>query len=182
MLENFVIYQDLYGKPFKRDGGHKLFFSFKSFWFSAFVAIATFEICGWKFTGFQILMRSFSSCKQKFWKANCFRVYRKLITWSTNAKGQVHILRNDEAFSLPCVLWRKFKIKLWNLLTESREKKWVLLSFSSARAVRAIACANHSLQSCCCWFFLKRILPWISSFPTPESWILQSFLMLSLAT
>ena len=32
-------------------------------------------------------MCSFSSCSQNFLKANCLRLYRKLITSSTNAKG-----------------------------------------------------------------------------------------------
>ena len=41
----------------------------------------------WKFIGYQMLMCSFSSCWQNFSKANCFRVYRKLITWSTNRNG-----------------------------------------------------------------------------------------------
>ena len=45
---------------------------------------------------------------------------------------------------LPCISLRKFKIKLLNFLTNSREMRCVLLS--SARAVRAMACANHSLQ------------------------------------
>ena len=39
-----------------------LFFPHGSFLFSAAVAIATCEICGWKFTGYLILTRSFSSC------------------------------------------------------------------------------------------------------------------------
>ena len=39
-----------------------------------------------------------------------------------------------------------------NLLTDSREKRGVLLLLSSARAVRVMACANHSLQS---YFFQK---------------------------
>ena len=42
--------------------------------------------------------------------------------------------------------------KLLNLLTDSWEKRGLLLLLSSARAVRAIALANHSLQSC---FFQK---------------------------
>ena len=41
----------------------------------------------WKFIRYQMLMCSFSSCWQNFSKSNCFRVYRKLITWSTKAKG-----------------------------------------------------------------------------------------------
>ena len=48
---------------------------------------------------------------------------------------------------LPCISLRKFKRKLLNFLTNSREIRCVLLLLSSARAVRAMACANHSLQS-----------------------------------
>ena len=51
------------------------------------IAIATFEIYGWKFTGYLILIRSFSSCQQNVSKAYGSHVYGKLITWSTNAKG-----------------------------------------------------------------------------------------------
>ena len=42
---------------------------------------------GLKFIGDLILIWSFSTCKHNFSKANCFRVYRKMITWSTDAKG-----------------------------------------------------------------------------------------------
>ena len=45
-----------------------------------------FDIHGWKFTGYQNLICSFSSCQQTFPKANYFRVYRKLITWPIIAK------------------------------------------------------------------------------------------------
>ena len=45
-----------------------------------------FDIYGWKFTGYQNLICSFSSCQQTFPKANYFRVYRKLITWPIIAK------------------------------------------------------------------------------------------------
>ena len=67
----------------------KLFSSHTCVKLSAAVAIATFEIYGWKFTGYLILICSFSWCWQKFSKTNCFRVYRKLITWSTNAKRPI---------------------------------------------------------------------------------------------
>ena len=55
--------------------------------FSAAFTIASFEIYGWKFTGYLVLICSFSLCYQNFLKANYFRVYRKLITWLTIAKG-----------------------------------------------------------------------------------------------
>ena len=45
-----------------------------------------FDIYGWKFTGYQNLICSFSSYQQTFPKANYFRVYRKLITWPIIAK------------------------------------------------------------------------------------------------
>ena len=52
-------------------GWQKLFFSYKCLLLSATVAIATFEIYGWKFSG--------SACAKK--------LFQKLITWSTHAKG-----------------------------------------------------------------------------------------------
>ena len=48
--------------PSSVSGWQKLFFSYKSFQFSAAVAIATSEIYGWKCTGYLILICSFSSC------------------------------------------------------------------------------------------------------------------------
>ena len=69
------------------NGWQKLFFPYKFFYFSAAIAIAAFKIYSWKFTGYLILICSFSSCWKNFSKVNCFRVYRKLIMWSTKAKG-----------------------------------------------------------------------------------------------
>ena len=43
-------------------GWQKLFCSYKSFLFSVAVAIATFEIYGWKLSGYLILICPFSSC------------------------------------------------------------------------------------------------------------------------
>ena len=43
-------------------GWQKLFFSYKCFSLLAAVAIATFEIYGWKFSGYLILICSFSLC------------------------------------------------------------------------------------------------------------------------
>ena len=59
----------------------------KCFQLSAAVAIATFEIYGWKFLGYLFLICSFRLCWQNFSKVNCFRVYRKSITWSSHAKN-----------------------------------------------------------------------------------------------
>ena len=53
------------------------------------VAIATFEIYGWKFSGYLILICCFSLCQQNFSKANRFRVYRKLITWWQSRKAPI---------------------------------------------------------------------------------------------
>ena len=67
-------------------GWQKLFFSYKSFCFSAAVAMATFAIHGWKFTGYLILICFYSSCY--FSKPNCFCVYRKsLFNVPTNSHG-----------------------------------------------------------------------------------------------
>ena len=65
-------------------GWQKLFFLYKCFQLSAAVAIATFETNGWKSSGYLILICSFRLCLQNFSKVNCFRVYRKLITWSSH--------------------------------------------------------------------------------------------------
>ena len=61
----------------------------------------------------------------------------------TSYNSAVH----DEALTM-CFI-RKFKRKRLNLLTDSKEKRWVLLLLSFPRAVRAMACANHSLISSC---------------------------------
>ena len=45
-----------------------------------------FEIYGWKCSGYLILLCSSSLRWQNISKVNCFRVYRKLITWSSHAK------------------------------------------------------------------------------------------------
>ena len=63
----------------------------------------------------------------------------------TSYNSAVH----DEALTM-CFI-RKFKRKRLNLLTDTKEKRWVLLLLllSFPRAVRAMACANHSLISSC---------------------------------
>ena len=63
----------------------------------------------------------------------------------TSYNSAVH----DEALTV-CFI-RKFKRKRLNLLTDTKEKRWVLLLLllSFPRAVRAMACANHSLISSC---------------------------------
>ena len=76
-------------------GWQELSFPCKSLKFSTAIAFATFKIYGWKFTGYLILVCSFSFCWQDFSKANCFHVFGKLITWSTNAKG---LLRKNGHF------------------------------------------------------------------------------------
>ena len=53
-------------------GWQKLFISYKCFQLSAAVAIATFEIYGWKFSGYLILICYFSLCWQNFSKVNRF--------------------------------------------------------------------------------------------------------------
>ena len=45
------------------------------------------EIYGWKYSGYLILICSFSLCWQNVSKLNCFRVYRKWITWSSHTKS-----------------------------------------------------------------------------------------------
>ena len=73
-FENFEITRICMENHTSVTGWQKLFFSYKCFQLSAAVAIATFEIYGWKFSGFLILICSFSLCWQNFSKVNCFRV------------------------------------------------------------------------------------------------------------
>ena len=70
-------------------GWQNLFFSNKCFQLSVAVAIATFEIHGWKLSGYLILICSFSLCWQNFSKVNCFCVYWKLIRWPSHAKSLI---------------------------------------------------------------------------------------------
>ena len=79
-FENFEIYKDLYVhvKPLNHDWGAKVVFPTQIlliFGGSA-VAVVTFEIYGWKFIGYLILICSFRSCWQLFQR--CFCVYKKL--------------------------------------------------------------------------------------------------------
>ena len=73
-FENFEITRICMENHASVTGWQKLFFSYKCFQLSAAVAIATFEIYGWKCSGFLILICSFSLCWQNFSKVNCFRV------------------------------------------------------------------------------------------------------------
>ena len=96
-------------------GWQKLLFSYKCFSSSAAVAIATLKIYGSKFSGYLNLICSFSLCYQNFSKANCFCVYRKLITWSPHAKGL--------SFQVPlfCILLtivRRFSWKIMRFLIQ----------------------------------------------------------------
>ena len=58
-------------------GWQDLFISYKCFQLSAAVAIATFEIYGWNFSGYLILICSFSLCK-KFFKSELFSCLPKV--------------------------------------------------------------------------------------------------------
>ena len=74
---------------------------------------------------------------------------------------------HDKAFTM-CFI-RKFERKRLNLLTDSNEKRWVLLLLlllllSSPRTVRAMVW-DHSLQSC---FLSITIFRWINIFPAPK--------------
>ena len=59
-FENFEITRICMENHASVTGWQKLFFSYKCFQLSAAVAIATFEIYGWKFSGYLILICSFS--------------------------------------------------------------------------------------------------------------------------
>ena len=98
-------------------GWQKLFFSYKSFCFSAAVAMATFAIRGWKFTGYLILICFYSSCY--FSKPICFCVYRKsLFNVPTNSHGvwaacasTIKKRRNESigrCQSTPPIVWMHF--------------------------------------------------------------------------
>ena len=62
-FETIKVYKDLYGNKSHSSmtGWQELFFRHKSFWFLAGVATAAFEVYGWKFTGYLILIYSISS-------------------------------------------------------------------------------------------------------------------------
>ena len=75
--------------------------------------------------------------------------------WSTLAL--LNLIRR--IFLLCC---KEIKRKCLNLLTDSKEKRWVLLLLSSPRALQAMARANHFLKS---YFLSITIFRWINSFP-----------------
>ena len=54
---------------------------------------------GWKFSGYLILICSFSLCQQNISKVNCFRVYRKLITRSSHAKSLLLVTLGEQTRS-----------------------------------------------------------------------------------
>ena len=64
-------------------GWQKFFFSYKclQLWTVAVAIKSTFKIYGWKFLGYLFFILLFQLVLTKFSKVNCFRVYRKLITW-----------------------------------------------------------------------------------------------------
>ena len=65
-FENFEIYKDLYVyvKPLNHDWGAKVVFPTQilPIFGGSAVAVVTFEIYGWKFIGYLILICSFRSC------------------------------------------------------------------------------------------------------------------------
>ena len=85
-FENFEITRICIENHASVTGWQKLF-SHKCLQLLAAVAITTFEIYGGEFSGYLILICSFSLYWQNFSEVNCFRVYRKLITWSSHAKN-----------------------------------------------------------------------------------------------
>ena len=99
-FENFEITRICMENHASVTGWQKLLFSYKCFQFSAAVAIATFEIYGRKFSGYLILICSFSLCWQNFSKVNCFRVHRKLITWASHAKSLSNSLSLQTQFQI----------------------------------------------------------------------------------
>ena len=85
--------------------------------FSTAVAIAPFEIYGWKLTGYLVFaVCSFSSCYQNFPKANGFHVYRKLIMWLTICKRPISLI---------------FPANQEEVMSSSMEKQTVALSGSA---------------------------------------------------
>ena len=83
---NFGIHKNLYGKPFKRDWVTKVFFLIQILLFLGGRWICYF----WDIwlTIYRLSHApSAGANTENISKANCFRVYQKLITWSTDAKG-----------------------------------------------------------------------------------------------
>ena len=100
-------------------GWEKLFFLYKCLQLSAAVAIATFE--NPQVTS-EILICSLRLCLQNFSKANCFRVYRKLITWSSREKSLYTctcMLRNMMAHVTT------FGIVLHNIIMIANVRIWI---------------------------------------------------------
>jgi len=61
-FENFEITRICMENHASVTGWQKLFFSYKCFQLSAAIAITTFEAYGWKFSGYLIIICSFSLC------------------------------------------------------------------------------------------------------------------------
>ena len=61
-FENFEITRICMENHASVTGWQKLFFSYKCFQLSAAIAIVTFETYGWEFSGYLILIFSFSWC------------------------------------------------------------------------------------------------------------------------
>ena len=61
-FENFEITRICMENHASVTGWQKLFFSYKYFQLSAAIAIVTFETYGWEFSGYLILICSFSWC------------------------------------------------------------------------------------------------------------------------
>ena len=91
-FKNYRIYKELYGKPLKCDSVARVVFLIQ-------VLLIFGGRCnryGWKFTGYLILICYFSLC-QRFSKAICFPVCRKLISWSIDAEGLFLLVEKKKA-------------------------------------------------------------------------------------
>ena len=76
----------MYGKPLKLDWVARVVFRIQIPLTFSDHCNRYVDIYGWRLTGYENLICSFSSCWQTFPKANYFRVYKKLITWPIIAK------------------------------------------------------------------------------------------------
>ena len=126
----FWNYKDLYGKPCKRDSMAEVVFS--CFQLSAAVAIAAFEIYGLKFfklPNFDMLFQLVLT------KLNCFRVYRKLITWSSHVKSlfQSYITLNLAHKLYTSLLNFHFFKHFFNDIYVQIEERWTTTSTTAKR-------------------------------------------------
>ena len=85
--KNFEIYKDLFEKPFQRNWVARLVFPIQILLFFGALCNHFF----WDIRLKTYMLPNFTMLFQpvitKFSKVNCFHVYRKLITWSSTAKG-----------------------------------------------------------------------------------------------